>query len=289
MMNEESTQSIGETVDMAVKAAEVTVRQPFVRRLARFGFYAKGVLFIVIGSLGILLATGNPEGKIADAAGALAIIAQQRFGSVLLIMFVIGAVGHGVWNILRAVADVDDAGRNWLGIFKRSIAGGIGIFYLGLAATAFEIVWAARQTDMSSQAEETFVSILLAVPILGALLLFLIGLGVIGAGFHECYAGVSGKYRDSFRVWEINGPHLTLMNILAVLSFTARALILVIMGYFFVMAAVWRGSDGAIGLDAALLALAQSGYGRALLFATAVGLFSHGILALYEAKYRRLC
>lgn len=201
-MSEETTQRLGETVERAVKAAEVTVRQPFVRRLARFGFYAKGLLFIVIGVLGIMLAAGNPEGKIADAAGALATIAQKPFGSVLLILFVVGALGHGVWNILRAVADVDGSGKNWLGIFKRSIAAGIGIFYLGLAATAFEMVWMARNSDMSSQAEETFVSILLAVPLLGAVLLFLIGLGVIGAGFHECYSGVSGKFRDAYRLWE---------------------------------------------------------------------------------------
>jgi len=289
LSSEETTQRMDETLGAAVKAAEATVRQPLVRRLARFGFYAKGLLSIVIGTLGIMLAVGNPEGKIADATGALATIAQKPFGSVLLILFVIGAVAHGFWNILRALADVDDAGKNWLGIFKRSIAVGIGIFYLGLAATAFEIVWMARRTEMSSQAEETFVSILLAIPILGATLLFLIGLGVIGAGFHECYSGVTGKFRDTYRVWEINGAHLTFISVLGVLSFTARALILVIMGYFFVVAALWRGSDGAIGLDAALLSLAQSSYGRTLLFVTAAGLLSHGILALYEAKYRRLC
>jgi len=49
-MNEETTQGMGDTVDMAVKAAEATVRRPGIRRLARFGFYAKGLLFVVIGA-----------------------------------------------------------------------------------------------------------------------------------------------------------------------------------------------------------------------------------------------
>ena len=40
-------------------------------------------------------------------------IAQKPFGKILLIIFIVGAVGHGVWNILRGVADVDNAGTNW--------------------------------------------------------------------------------------------------------------------------------------------------------------------------------
>ena len=288
-MNENTVPTIGETVEMAVEAAEEAVRLPLVKRLARIGFYAKGLLFIVVGALSILLAAGSPEGRIADPTGALAFLAHKQFGKILLVIFIFGAIGHAVWNILRAVADVDDAGKNWLGIFKRSIAVGIGIFYFGLALTALEIVLAARGAESPSQAEETFVSILLAVPLLGAALLFLIGLGVVGAGFHECYSGLSGRFRDAYRVWEIKGPHFVFITLLGILSFSARAVILIIMGYFFVAAALWDKVQGGIGLDAALLALSQTGYGRIFLFAVAVGLFAHGVLAFYEAKYRRLC
>lgn len=288
-MNEDLPRSVSEAVERTVGAAETAVRRPTVKSLARFGFYAKGVLFIVVGALGIMLAAGLPEGRIADPTGALAVVAQTRFGSILLVIFAAGAIGHGVWNLLRAIADVDDAGTDWLGILKRSIAAFIGFFYLGLALTAIEKVLAARVSEAPSQAEETLVSVLLAVPLLGAVLLLFIGLGVVGAGFHECYSGISGKFRDSYRTWEIAGPHLVFITILGVLSFTARAVILVILGYFFIAAAVWKGTNGSIGLDAALLALAQSSYGRFFLFATAVGLFAHGVLAFYEAKYRRIC
>jgi hypothetical protein len=236
-----------------------------------------------------MLAVGLPEGRIADPTGALAVIAQKPFGRILLTLFTAGAAGHGVWNLLRGIADVDDAGGNWLGILKRSIAAGVGLFYIGLALAAFQIVLASRVSETPSQAEETFVSILLAVPLLGAVLLFLIGLGVIGAGFHECYIGISGKFREAYRVREISGPHLIFITILGFLSFTSRAVILVIMGYYFLAAAIWNRANGSIGLDASLYALAQSAYGRIFLFAAAAGLFAHGVLAFYEAKYRRIC
>jgi hypothetical protein len=61
------------------------------------------------------------------------------------------------------------------------------------------------------------------------------------------------------------------------------------MGYFFIRAALKTGAKGSIGMDAALLTLLGSTYGRALVIFTAAGLVAHGVLAFYEAKYRRIC
>ena len=54
-MNEDLTQTLGDAVEKTVEAAEEAVRTPFVRRLARFGFYAKGTLYIVVGALAVML------------------------------------------------------------------------------------------------------------------------------------------------------------------------------------------------------------------------------------------
>lgn len=287
-MDDQTKQALSDTVEKTVEAAEEAVRQPLFKRMARFGFYAKGLLFIVIGTLAILVATGSNEGRVTDAVGAMGAVAQRPFGKALLVIFVIGAIGHGVWNILRGAGDVDDAGTEWQGIVRRVFSVLIGFFYLGLALAAMDIILSAGASDATSQAEETFIAVLLAVPILGAVLLFLIGIGVMGAGIHECYSGLTGKYQETYRLWEISGPQMILITILGVLSFTARALILVLMGYFFSSAAIY-GLNGSVGMDAALLALVQTYYGKLLLFVTAIGLVAHGVLALYEAKYRRIC
>lgn len=276
------------TAEKSVEAAEAVVRRPIFKKLARFGFVVKGVLFIVIGALAVMLAVGLPEGELTDASGALGVIAKQSFGRILLLAFIVGAAGHAIWNILRGVADVDDAGGGWLGYTKRGFSVATGVVYLVLAFTAFEKVLALRLPPASGEAQEALVAVLLAIPIFGTGLLFLIGLGVIGAGLHECYVGLTGKYRESYRAWEISGLHLVLITILGVLAFSARAVILVIIGYFF-MTAAWTGLNGSIGLDAALYTLSSSSYGRVLLFAAASGLIAHGILAFYEAKYRRIC
>lgn len=288
-MTDETKQVLKEKLEETIEKAEETVRLPMVKKLSRFGFYTKGVLFIVIGILAMSVAVGFRGGKLADPIGALGTIAQKPFGTILLILFIIGAVGHGFWNVLRGAADVDDMGNDWLGVIKRSISVGIGIFYVGLALSALSFLLSVSVSDENGQLPKTIVSVLLAIPILGVILVFLIGLIIVGAGFHECYSGISGKYQENYRSWEIKGWHGKFITFLGVLSFTARAVILVLMGWFFISAAIDYNPNEAAGIDGALLALAQTAYGEILLFVTAFGLICHGILAFYEAKYRRIC
>lgn len=287
-MSEESNGNLGETFEEAVIIAEETVRHPYTKTLARLGFYTKGFLFIVVGMLAVLVAIGAEGGKIAAPTGALATVAQLPFGKVLLIIFIVGAVGHGVWNILRGVADVDSVGGGVQGIGKRIISAGIGVFYLILAWIAWNIVIMAQTAPTGEAIPQTLTAVLLALP-LGTILVVLIGLGVIGAGVHECYSGISGKFQENFRLYEIENKSRKIITVLGILSFTARALIFALMGYFFIWAAINYNPNEAIGLDGALLALSRSYYGKTLLFVTATGLVCHGILSLYEARYRRIC
>ncbi len=287
-MNDETRQVVNEAVEQTVEAAEEAVRHPYTKKLARLGFYTKGFLFIVIGILAILVALGIDGGTLADPTGALTAVALAPFGRIILIIFIVGAIGHGVWNILRGAADVDDAGKSWQGIIKRIIAVGIGLFYLFLAWSAWNILITAQVTPENGTVQKTITAIFLALP-LGAVLVFLIGLIVIGTGVHECYSGLSGKFQENYRLHEIEGGHRKIIIILGALSFTARALIFALMGYFFITAAVYYNADEAVGIDGALLTLSQTYYGKILLFVTAAGVVCHGVLSLYEARYRRIC
>ena len=90
-------------------------------------------------------------------------------------------------------------------------------------------------------------------------------------------------------MYELGDGERKIIPLLGFFSFTARALIFALMGYFFISAAIDYNASEAIGLDGALLTLSHSYYGKTLLFVTAAGLVCHGVLSLYEAKYRRIC
>lgn len=286
-MNEQTAQTVGEKIEETIKAAEETVRHPVFKKIARFSFYAKGFLFIVIGILALMVAFGQKGGELADPSGALETIAEIPYGRVLLIIFIVGAISHGAWNILRGVADVDNAGNKWQGIVRRSIAVGVGIFYLSLAFTALSIIIAERSTDRNGEIQRTLATILLALP-LGSLLMGLIGIGIIVGGLNELYSGLTGKYLESFKIRVLSNFQRQIITFLGVLSFAARALILVMMGGFFIAAAFYYNPNEAAGVDRALAILARQNYGKILLFITAAGLLCHGILSLYEARFRRV-
>jgi hypothetical protein len=287
-MEESTKEVVVDKIEQTVEAAEEVVRHPYIKKLARLGFYAKAFLFLVIGILAILVAVGESGGQLADPTGALSRIAAAPFGKFILIIFIVGALGQGAWNILRGLADVDNAGKNFQGISKRVIAGGVGVFYLFLAWTAWSIIISANVAVENGRVQKTLTALLLALP-LGSIFVFFIGLGVIGAGINECYSGVTGKFQKNFKMYEVEGTSRKFITILGILSFVARALIYALMGYYFVWAAINYNPDEAIGIDGALALLSQTYYGKTILFVTAVGVVCHGILSLYEAKYRRLC
>ncbi len=286
-MKDATAVTVKEKIVDTVEAAEEIVRHPLIKSLSRFGFYTKGFLFIVIGVLAIMVAFGEKGGMLADPTGALSAVAQFTFGKILLTIFIVGAISHGAWNILRGAADVDNMGNGWQGIAKRILAVGVGVFYLGLAWTAWNLILTANVTSENGEIQKTFVSIILSVP-LGTILVTLIGIGVIGAGFHEFYSGVTGKYQENFRMFELKGGKRHVLNVLGYFGFIARALIFVLIGYFFITAAFYFDPKVVVGMDGALLALSQSYFGKVLLFITAVGLVCHGVLSLYEGKYRRI-
>ena len=157
-----------------------------------------------------------------------------------------------------------------------------------MAASALEIVLSAGHAPRSSKAEETFIALALAVPLFGAGFIGLVGIGLIGAGFTECYNGLSGRYQKNYRKWEIKGFHGNFITLLGIISFSVRAVLLVILGYFF-LRAVMDDRPGRIGLDAALKTLLRTEYGHWIVAIAAVGLVGHGLLAFYEARYRKIC
>ena len=287
-MNDAAKELVGEKIEQTVEKAEEIVRHPYIKKLAQLGFYTKGFLFIVIGILAIMVAVGERGGQLADPTGAMSRIAQASFGRVILIIFIAGAFGHGAWNILRGVADVDNAGVGLQGISKRIIAAGVGIFYFFLAWTAWSIVLTANVAVENGTLQKTFTAIILSLPF-GAILVAVIGLGVIGAGINECYSGITGKFQENFKQYELEGNRRKIITVLGFLSFLTRALIFGLMGWFLISAAIESNPDQAVGIDGALRTLAQSYYGQVLLFLVSAGLICHGVLSLYEAKYRRIC
>ncbi|HWI18202.1 MAG TPA: DUF1206 domain-containing protein, partial [Vicinamibacterales bacterium] len=95
--------------------------RPWVSRLVRLGYFAKGVIYTLMGVLAIRVGVGMGGARLSDPSGVLMRIVQQPFGLILLTTLGIGIVAYAVYYIVEAVADLRHKGGGWRGWGDRSL------------------------------------------------------------------------------------------------------------------------------------------------------------------------
>ena len=74
---------------------------------------------------------------------------------------------------------------------------------------------------------------------------------------------------------------------LGLVGYTAQSLVYAVVGYFFIQAAIAFKSTTAKGPSGALIELADTTWGKVLLWIIVIGLFAYGVFCIAEAKYRK--
>jgi hypothetical protein len=280
------TDSVVEDVkDAADEVAEKVGKHPWTERLARFGYAAKGVVYIVVGALATMAALGL-GGEATNARGAMRSIARQPFGTVMLSIVAFGLVAYVIWRWVQAVTDADDKGTNAKGIALRIGYTGSGLVYAGLAYSAARIVFGARDEGRQSAAQ-SWTAKLMEFPY-GNWLVILAGLGVMGYGVYQCYKGYTAKFRKRLKTNEMSERGILWATRSGRFGFIARGVVFLVVGGFLIQAAWYYDSSKAKGLDGALQNLIQQPFGPWLLGAVALGLVAYGLYMLIEARYRRI-
>src|SRR5689334_15420365 len=92
--------------------------RPWLRKLARAGHAAKGVVYLLVGGLAVQAALGF-GGETTDPKGAIRNLAGLPGGKVLLPLLAIGLAAYAVWRVLQAALDPDGKGKSAKGIAAR--------------------------------------------------------------------------------------------------------------------------------------------------------------------------
>ena len=267
--------------------AERTVRQnaPWVVALGRFGYVAKGVVYLVVGGLAARAAWGDGGGT-TDSRGALTQIVQAPLGSLALALLALGFVGYAAWRLVQALLDTERKGTDPKGLLARGAYLVVAVVYLGLALTAARLLLGSGG-DGGSDSTRDWTAWLLGQP-LGPWLVGLAGLVTLGVGASHAYIGLGARFREQLKLEEMGGDEERWVTLLGRVGFTARAVVFGLIGLF-LLAAAWHAEPGqARGLAGALDALAQQPAGPWLMGAVALGLFAYGVFALAEARFGRM-
>ncbi len=262
----------------------MSMQEGTAERLARLGYAARGVVYVIVGGLAVLAALGNGGGT-TDTRGALYAVLSQPFGWFLLGAVALGLLCFAAWRVAQSLLDADHLGTEWRALARRIGFAGSAVANGLLALTAITIlVGTAGGARDGEGATRDWTAYLLAAPfgqwLVGALGLLVIGIG-IGVGVRGWGGGFAEHLAldDAQRRWVIP---------LGRIGYLARALVFVMVGGFLVVAAIQADPGEARGLAGALRALQAQPYGWVLLGATALGLFAFGAFQFAVARYRHI-
>jgi len=257
---------------------------PSFARFARFGYAAKGVVYLVAGGLSARAAFGL-GGATTDKRGALQQILAEPFGKLMLVLIGVGLIGYVLLRLVQALMDPEHKGSDAKGIAKRIGYLISGLVYAGLAWTALRL---ASATGGSGGNEiQSWVARLLALP-LGRWLIGFAGLIVIGGGLYQLYKAYSTDFSEHFRWNEMSATERTWTVRLGRLGLAARGIVQGLIGLFLIQAALLFDPSKAQGSGGALQSLAQPPFGLWAVGVVAVGLAAYGVYMLAAARYSRI-
>jgi hypothetical protein len=253
-----------------------------VRKGARAGIAANGVLHLLIAWLALQVAIGG--GGQADQSGALTTIASQPFGRVFLWVLFVGFVCVVIWRLTSAAFGfgyVDDDRKK---LVKRLTSAGQGIVYAGLAvATAKAAVSGRSEGGGGSKATAG----LLGLPG-GQIIVAVVGVGVVIGGGVMVWNGWKKKFTEDQDLSGADRHARTLDERSGQIGFIAKGVAFGVLGVLVVSAAVKFDPQEANGLDSALKTLAAQPFGVVLLIAVAIGIAAYGVFCFFDARYHRV-
>jgi uncharacterized protein DUF1206 len=250
--------------------------------LARGGLVAKGISYGLVGALAIGVAAGA-GGEATSRQGALQTLARHSWGTVVLVLLVIGFAAYALWRFVQALAERSDDGLKTWG--KRAGYVGRGLIYAGLTFSAAKILAGSGGQQSQNAKTHHTTAVVLAWPA-GRWIVGAAGLCLLGAGLWNLYRGIALKFEDRWRTGEMSHTERTWGKRVGTVGHIARAVVFGLIGVFVIEAALDYNPKDAVGLDGALQKLGAASYGPYLLGLTAAGLICYGLYCLVDARYR---
>ena len=256
---------------------------PWVSRIVRLGFFAKGLIYALMGLLACRVAFGLRGGRLVDASGALRTLLRQPFGQVLLIVIGVGILGYAAYYIFEALVDIRRKGGGIRGWTDRSLTIIKGGAYGTIGLEALRLVFIDR--GPSSDAEGTARTVM-QFP-LGDWFLILVGLGVAVYGVSQLKMTWDGRFDDDVDVARARREVPWLLPF-GRFGIGARSVIIVLMGVTLLLAGIEHRPSNADGYRESLITILSQPFGPWLLAAVGAGLFCFGVFQLFHVRYARI-
>jgi Domain of Unknown Function (DUF1206) len=260
---------------------------PWIERLSRLGYAAKGTVYVLVGVLAAQAAAGV-GGETTDTHGALVHVLEAPFGQLLLALVALGLAGYALWCFVQAAFDGDGEGSDAHALVARAGHAVVGVIYAGLVVWAVGLLVGSNSSSADAgDPTRDRTAWLMAQP-LGAWLVGLAGAVIVGVGIYELWKAWRSDLCERLHLQELSPTQQQWITRIGRVGFAAHGITLGLIGGFLILAALQARPDEARGLGGALATLAEQPEGPWLLGLVAVGLIAYGLFMFVQARYRDL-
>ena len=277
MKSDQATDKVSEKTEEAVE------EHPWVERAAKFGWLAKGAVYVLMGLTAFTIGRRRPTTDDASPEGAVAQLRSTQFGTALIWALVVGLVLYVAWRLLSAGMIRGNKPKDWLQRvgFLFSAA-----FYAVLAFTAVGAVMHGKDTATKDKnTVERLSAWMLAQPV-GRWLLMLAGVVVIGVGvFFIVDKGIKKSFLKELDLSGTPEAERKAIRTAGTVGWISRGVATAAVG-FFVAQAAWRyDSQTARGFDNAFRELATHQVGAIAVLITGAALVVYGVFCALIVRH----
>jgi hypothetical protein len=274
---------IDEVAGHAGAAARGAAREagPWVERLARMGYAARGIVYVIVGIIAAQAARG--ERGVADQQGVFGEILQRPGGKFMLGLVAVGLLGYSLWRFVEAGINPERDGAG-----KRALFAISGVIHVGLALTAVRMAMGSSSASSGGNSgAASWTAKVMEAPG-GRFLVGAAALGIAAYGVAQLVQAYKAKLDKQLDLSPLSSGARTWAIRAARAGLAARGVVFLVLGFFLLQAARHSNASETRGLGGALDALHDTAYGAWVLGLVALGLIGYGVTQLLKARYRRI-
>jgi hypothetical protein len=244
--------------------------------LARVGCAAVGSVYVLIGAVALVALTGHLI-EYADPSRIALVLKRVPGGSVVIWALAAGAAAYAGWRFLEAIGDPYEIGTDWRAAATRLAGAASGVAYALLSYGVVSAVLAspAARRDASEHQQQQLVAQVLHWPA-GPWIVAAAGLFVAAVGLVQFWFVISQSYARDVRMRPRTRGGERLLRAVGGYGYSARGVILCVLGYFLLHASVTHNPAAVGDTDTAFDFIGGGVIGNTAFAVVAIGTIAYG-------------
>lgn len=255
---------------------------------AKAGYSAKTVMYIMLGAFILTSVFNSLHREKASQSHVFITLKEQPLGQFFLALVVVGLACYASWRWLQIfVSKRENSDNVFITVINKLFFFVSGAFYFAAAYAGGKTLINAH-SNSSSQESGKEVSAFLMQYEWGLLLVAGVGISILIFAFVQFKHAYTSDFLDKFSLSSLSSTLKKCVTVTGRVGYFARGVVYLLVGSFFVVAALYSSPSEAGGLQKALETLMQQPFGPYLITTVGVGFIMFGLYCALEAKYRSI-